>query len=176
MMPRTAELTVNRNIPGRKMRMKIRQYIEGDYQYTHDLHRENMSRFVDKYWGGWNSDVFRRDVRPEDTWMIEYDGRLAGFFVLTFKEKAHLTNIQISASFRNKGIGSEVLRHCETESRKRGFDALYLEAFLDNRARQLYERLDYKIYRMTNSHYMMKKDLDIKTDQGAPADADKPCC
>lgn len=132
-----------------------------------------MIHFVDKYWGGWNSDVYRRDVCPENTWIVEYDGRLAGFFVLAFKEKAHLTNIQINSSFRNKGLGTKVLQHCESESQKRGFDTLYLQSFLDNRARYLYERLGYKTYKMTDCHYMMKKDLNTKADINAAPVADK---
>ena len=137
----------------------IRHYTEDDYQYTHDLHRENMLRFVDKYWGGWNSEVYRNDVRPSDTWIVEQNGERAGFFVLAFDGKAHLRNIQIGAAWRNQGLGSKVLQHCELESAKRGFDALYLESFLDNRARLLYERLGYETYKKTDTHFMMRKDL-----------------
>ena len=133
-----------------------------------------MIYFVDKCWGGWNSDVYHRDVCPEDTWIVEYNGCLAGFFVLTFKEREHLTNIQISSSFHNKGSGTKVLRYCELESQKRGFDTLYLESFLDNRVTQLYKRLGYETYRMTNSHYMLKKTLGEKVEKEAATDADKP--
>jgi ribosomal protein S18 acetylase RimI-like enzyme len=145
--------------------MKIRPYSEEDYYYTHDIHRENMIAYIDKYWGGWNSEVYKRDLRPDKTWIIEYNGERAGFFVLTFGEKAHLTNIQIQSSFRNMGLGTRILRYCEAESIKRGFDSLFLESFLENRARNLYERLGYKIYNITDSHYLMKKELNIHVDQ-----------
>ena len=91
--------------------MKIRPYSEKDYQYTHDLHRENMIAYIDKYWGGWNSEIYKKDLRPEETWIIEYNGQKAGFFVLTFDNKAHLANIQIHSSFRNIGLGTKVLSH-----------------------------------------------------------------
>ncbi len=138
--------------------MKIRPYTDEDYNFTHDLHRENMQFYIDKYWGGWNPEIYRRDLLPDDTWIIEYNGEKAGFFVLTFKEKANLDNIQIGSSFRNMGLGTQVLKHCETETIKNGFDCLFLEAFLENRARQLYERLGFKTYDITNSHYLMKKE------------------
>ena len=141
------------------MNMKIRPYSEKDYQYTHDLHRENMITYIDKYWGGWNSEIYKKDLRPEETWIIEYDGQRAGFFVLTFDNKAHLANIQIHSSFRNIGLGTQVLSHCEAESLKRGFNILFLESFLENPARLLYERLGFKTFDITNSHYLMKKEL-----------------
>jgi ribosomal protein S18 acetylase RimI-like enzyme len=139
--------------------MIIRPYTEEDYQFTHDLHRKNMIRFVDRYWGGWDSGVYRRDVCSEKTWIVEVDGQRAGFFVLVLETIAHLSNIQIDPSFRGRGLGTRVLRHCEAESIKRGFDALYLESFLENRARHLYERLGYTTYEITESHFKMKKDL-----------------
>ncbi len=40
------------------MKLEIRQYKKEDYQYIHNLHRLNMICYIDKYWGGWNSDIF----------------------------------------------------------------------------------------------------------------------
>ena len=75
--------------------MKIRPYTKKDYLFTHDTHQENMITYIDKYWGGWNSDIYKRDLQPDQTWIIVHDGKRAGFFVLTFDEKAYLSNIQI---------------------------------------------------------------------------------
>lgn len=118
-----------------------------------------MITYVDKFWGGWNSEIFRRDVCPEITWIIEYMGRKAGFFVLSFESKAYLRNIQIDSDLQNKGLGSQTIVYCEIESINKGFDTLYLEVFLDNPAQQLYERLGYVTYQVTKSHFKMKKDL-----------------
>ena len=137
----------------------IRAYTEVDFLYTHDLHLQNMKYFVDKYWGDWNSAIFKKDVAADITWIIEYVKQTAGFFVLSLSPKAHLKNIQIHSSFQNKGIGQFVLKHCEQESKEKGFNELFLEVFLENRAKKLYERLGYTTYKKTNSHYMMKKDL-----------------
>jgi ribosomal protein S18 acetylase RimI-like enzyme len=144
-----------------KIKMKIRPYTDEDFLFTHDTHKENMISYIDKYWGGWNSDIYKRDLRPENTWIIDHDGKGAGFFVLTFDEKAHLSNIQIQSSFQNMGFGTLALDHCERESKKRGFNSLFLQVYLENRARHLYERLGYKTYNITDSHYLLKKELNI---------------
>ena len=141
--------------------MNIRPYTKEDYLFTHDLHQENMIAYIDKYWGGWNSDIYKRDLQPDQTWIIFHDEKRAGFFVLTFEKKAYLSNIQIRSPFQNMGLGTRVLDHCEKESKKRGFNSLFLQAYIENRARNLYERLGYKTYDTTDSHYLMKKDLNI---------------
>ena len=147
------------------MKIQIRPYTEKDYNYTHDVHRKNMMTYVDKYWGGWNSDVYRRGVCPDMTWIIEYKSQKVGFFVLSFESKAHLRNIQISSDYQNMGLGSKTLEHCECESINKGYDSLYLQVFLDNPARQLYERRGYVTYKVTESHFMMKKDLTSRAEQ-----------
>jgi ribosomal protein S18 acetylase RimI-like enzyme len=139
--------------------IKIRPYSKEDYQFTHDLHRENMIDYVNKYWGGWDSDIYKKDICPKLTWMIDYEGEKAGFFVLSLEKKAHLRNVQISPSFQNKGLGSWVLDYCEQACVKEGFNFLYLEVFRDNPAKILYERLGFEVYKVTKSHYMMKKEL-----------------
>lgn len=139
--------------------MEIRPYTDEDFLFTHDIHKKNMITFIDKYWSGWNSDIYKRDLLPENTWIIENNGKEAGFFVLTFDGKAYLSNIQIQHSFQNMGLGTLVLDHCERESKKRGFNSLFLQAYIENRARHLYERLGYRTYETTDSHYLMKKEL-----------------
>jgi ribosomal protein S18 acetylase RimI-like enzyme len=146
-----------------KTKMEIRPYTNRDYQFTHDVHRENMISYIDKYWGGWKSEVYKKDLRPQNTWIIEYNERKVGFFVLTFDEKAHLSNIQIKTSFQNMGLGEKALKFCEKESIRRGFNTLFLEAYMENPAKNLYERLGYKTYNITDIHYLMKKELNFQT-------------
>jgi hypothetical protein len=43
------------------MKLEMRQYTEEDNQYTHNLRRVNMMSYIDKYWGGWNTDIYRKD-------------------------------------------------------------------------------------------------------------------
>jgi predicted ATP-dependent endonuclease of OLD family/ribosomal protein S18 acetylase RimI-like enzyme len=139
--------------------MEIRSYTEADYQFTHDLHRKNMLAYVDEYWGGWDSAIFRKDVCPKSTWIIEHENQKAGFFILNYGKIAHIKNIQVSSDFQNIGLGSKVLKHCEKECLRNMHKTLYLEVFLDNPARILYERLGYKTYEVTESHFKMKKEL-----------------
>lgn len=140
----------------------IRPYTDDDYRFTHDLHHRNMGSYVDRYWGGWDSEIFRRDVQPEITWIIEIENRNVGFFVLSLETKAHLKNIQIHPDFQSSGLGSRIVGHCEAKAVKNGFDTLFLEVFLDNPARRLYERLGYGVYEVTSSHYLMSKTLNAK--------------
>lgn len=144
------------------MKINIRKYTAEEYQFMHDLHLENMISYINKYWGGWNSEIFRKDVCPDSIWIIEIEAEKIGFFVLEFDKKAYLRNIQIRYSYQNKGVGNQVLQQCENECLKRGFDYLHLDVFLDNPAKILYDRLGYDTYKVNKSHYCMKKFLKNK--------------
>ncbi len=134
---------------------------EDDYLFVHDLHRENMISYIDQYWGGWNSEIFQRDFNPSSTWIILFDGKKAGFFVLHQSKKAHIANIQILPDYQMKGIGSRILNHCESISIKNGFNGLYLEVFITNPAKALYERYGFETYEETESHFKMMKLLAV---------------
>ena len=141
--------------------LSLRGCTQHDYEYTHDLHHGNMIDYVDRYWGGWNSEVYAGDFRPDITWIVEQNDDKAGFFVLAFEHTAHLLNLQIDPAFQNQGLGTRVVERCETGCGRRGYDTLFLEAFLNNPARALYERLGYDTYEVTDSHYMMMKPIKV---------------
>jgi len=116
-----------------------------------------MIDYINKYWGGWNSDIYKRGLDTQSTNIIMIDGDKAGFFVFRLNENAHIANIQLSTNFQNRGIGHYVLNLCESKGKDNGFSELYLEVFLNNPARILYERCGFKTYKTTESHYKMKK-------------------
>lgn len=139
--------------------LTYRSYTDVDYKFAHDLHRENMLEYIKKYWGSWNSEIFRRDLRPDITWIIELNKQKIGFFILSFNEKAVLMNIQIKAEFHSKGIGKAAIKYCEQVCINHDYTELYLQVFLNNPARTLYERLGFETYEINDTHYKMKKDL-----------------
>lgn len=84
-------------------------------------------------------------------WMIEVDGTLAGYVVVTFGysieyhgRDAILDEIYLREPFRGQGIGTQTITFVENECRQLGIHALHLEVMTDNpKARALYRRLGY---------------------------------
>jgi ribosomal protein S18 acetylase RimI-like enzyme len=56
----------------------------------------------------------------------------------------HLFALEVAQAWRNRGVGSEVVRWVVDEARRRGQRRVYLEVRLDNPARRLYHRLGFR--------------------------------
>ncbi len=69
-----------------------------------------MVFYIDKYWGGWDSETYRKDLLPDQIWIIEYKGKMAVFIVLTFAEKADLTTYPDTFFVSKYGIGNPDLK------------------------------------------------------------------
>ncbi len=86
-------------------------------------------------------------------WFAEVDGLVVGVIQLVFShagladgiESAILHHLRISKDFEGKGIGSQLIKTAEEESKKRNIKILYLEVEKTNeRAKLIYGRLGYK--------------------------------
>ena len=138
----------------------IRPYNDADYLFTRDLQKENMITYIDKYWGGWNPETYRKGLEKGITWIVELEGARVGFFVLNFRKgNAHLKNIQVCPAHQGKGLGGLVLGHCERMAGEHRLGELYLEVFKDNPAKNLYDRMGYAVYEISETHYKMRKRL-----------------
>ena len=84
---------------------------------------------------------------------VLYDGELAGFFCLCNGE---IDSLFILPEFQNKGIGSEVIRHCQRLS-----PAMFLYVFRKNTgAVELYKRMGFQVTKeVGTTRYIMEWQL-----------------
>jgi ribosomal-protein-alanine N-acetyltransferase len=81
--------------------------------------------------------------------------RVAGFcaFWLVVDE-VHINNVAMLPRYRDRGIGTAMLRHVLAESKRLGARRATLEVRRSNeRARQLYERLGFYVATVRPSYY-----------------------
>ena len=78
-------------------------------------------------------------------YLVAWDGdRPAGHAHLALTEPPELQDVEVSASYRRRGVGSALTAAAEAEARKRGFDRLRVTVSVDNAAAQaLYRTLGY---------------------------------
>lgn len=90
-------------------------------------------------------DWMRRKISKQiDRYTCVYkDGEKAGYFCLTDgEEKAELDDLYVLEPFRNRGIGTCIIRHCQETAGK----PIFLYVFVKNiRAAALYERLGFSV-------------------------------
>jgi ribosomal protein S18 acetylase RimI-like enzyme len=83
--------------------------------------------------------------------VAELDGVPVGRVGLDFVRRApegaaHLWAAHVEPAYQSRGIGTELMTHLEEVARARGFNVIRLGVGKENvRARQLYERLGYRV-------------------------------
>ena len=125
------------------MDYQLRPAVSGDYAYCYRLTKRNMSALFGRHWGGWAPGAFRKAFRVENTRVVMMGGRRAGYLsVRPEAGAAYLENIQLSARWRGKGIGTQLLTRLIAEHPT---VSLRLTTFADNPARRLYQRLGFVV-------------------------------
>jgi GNAT superfamily N-acetyltransferase len=124
--------------------IRIREKTEEDYEFTHNLTRDNSDELLSKYFTAWDGDGFRRDFAKGILKIVEYKGKRVGFFHYEiFPDYAYLHNVQLIPSMQGKGIGTYLLNLIETEVKKRGKNRLRLRVYKENPAVKFYQKLNY---------------------------------
>lgn len=87
---------------------------------------------------------------------IYFDGAKAGYFCLNDGDKMELDDLFVFEKYRNRGIGTEVLKYAASAAGSKG-KGVYLYVFAKNRgAANLYLKNGYKIVKkVSESRYIM---------------------
>ena len=94
---------------------------------------------------------------PSDVQIITYQGVDTGWLeVRRDREAIWVTSIYISPEYQNRGIGSVLLREILLEGGQRGVPVKLGVLKVNHRARQLYERMRFRIMSETDVHYVME--------------------
>lgn len=89
--------------------------------------------------------------------IILLDNKEVGVYAIHTTENGDLfiNEISILKEYQNKGLGRKILEEQLKENQKKGIRTI-LQVFKDNPAKRLYEKLGFKIYGETETHYQME--------------------
>jgi len=117
-----------------------------DYDFAHDLTRNNMAEFVTRHWGGWDSAIFRKNFEQTENYLVYCCSDPAGFVRLAVDgAQLVLDDLQIVPEFQNQGIGTWVLRQIQSIAIQRNLRSVRLRCFHDNPAYNLYRRVGFHV-------------------------------
>lgn len=133
-----------------------------DFDFLFDLKKENFKWYVDKIWG-WKDEEQKERLRQDlnehlsHKRIILINNNLAGVYAVHTTENGDLfiNEISILRKYQNRGIGRKILEEQLKENQKNGIRTI-LQVFKDNPAKKLYERLGFKVYGETETHYQME--------------------
>ena len=102
-----------------------------------------------------NKEIY--DIEGPNKKIILIDGCTAGVYASHITENGDffINEISLLKEYQGKGIGRNILEKQLEENRKNNIRTI-LQVFKDNPAKRLYERLGFKIYGETETHYQME--------------------
>ena len=109
--------------------------------------------YLDRYWNA-----------SEDRILVAEDGEVIAFLSIEVHreetpEYVYLDDLSVTEGYRNKGIGSALIRETEKYIQEIGVNPILFHVEKSNtNAFRLYERLGYKIFRDDGDRYMMIKE------------------
>ncbi len=125
----------------------LRRAEPGDYPFALALYLEGAKEHLTKI-GRWEESrfvgLFRRGYKPEQTRIIQVDGRVVGFIqVVDFPDRLYLRQLHLIDGFRGRGIGSALI-NAELGRGAQTGRPVTLDVMHGNPARRLYVRLGFK--------------------------------
>lgn len=144
------------------MKYTFRECNLEDFDFLFNLKKENFKWYVDKIWG-WNDEDQKERLKKDleehlhHKKIIIVDDKPIGIFVTHITENgdSFINEISILKEYQHKGIGRSILEKQLEENHKNGIRTI-LQVFKDNPAKVLYEKLGFKIYGETDTHYQME--------------------
>jgi len=141
------------------MQITFRQIKIKDFEFLWQLHNAALKKYIAATWG-WDEALQRRffaeRFNPDDGEIVAVDGTDAGFLRVSEKEnETVLISIHLLPKFQNQGIGTKLIKDVLAESRSKN-KPVRLQVLKVNPARQLYEKLGFRVFGETETHFLMR--------------------
>jgi [ribosomal protein S18]-alanine N-acetyltransferase len=128
----------------------FRPMLEADLEQVVEIEKASMP-------SPWSKELFDEELKREAAhyFVLEVEAKVAGYMgYWEAPEEAHIINLAIGPSFRNQGLGQEMMNRCMEYARKRGAKLATLEVRQSNEAAQrLYEKCDFRVVAIRKKYY-----------------------
>ena len=139
-------------------KLTTRQCKISDYSFIYSLTRRCLFKFINKY-SKWDKKFFdnKFQKRYKNIVILLVGKRRIGYYEISEKKDfLYINDILLTGSYRNKGIGSYLLRKFKDETKKK---KLCLEIWNGNPAINLYKKLGYKTTKIKNHKVLMEMNI-----------------
>lgn len=150
----------DRAVPSPGASYTLRPATPSDYGAFYRIHKESMGPYIEATWGPWvelaQRDFFQARMDRGHIEVVVVEGVAGGILELDDRfGVCFVSNIQLSAACRRRGIGSAILREVLAQAGARG-QAVELTVLRVNPARALYERLGFVETSVSATHHFMR--------------------
>lgn len=145
------------------MQYTFRPCVLDDFDFLFMLKKDNFRIYIEKFWG-WNEEEQKNRLKEDLKIHLQHkkiillDNRPIGIYVTHFTEDGDLfiNEISILKEYQNKGIATKIISKQIKENKNKEIRTI-LQVFKNNPAKKLYERLGFRVYNETETHYQMEK-------------------
>ncbi|QAA33041.1 GNAT family N-acetyltransferase [Clostridium manihotivorum] len=133
---------------------------ELDKDFIYNVKKQSIYNYVENIWG-WDEEYqvkdFESDFNIENFKVIVADDKYIGFIQLNEDiSNVNITEIHIIPEYQGNGTGFDIINNIIEQAIKDD-KTISIGCFIDNiRAKQLYERIGFKVVSITDTHYEMK--------------------
>ncbi len=143
------------------MKYTFRPCVLDDFDFLFMLKKDNFRRYIEEIWG-WNEEEQKNRLKEDLKKHLDHkkiillDDKSIGVYVTHFTENGDLfiNEISILKEYQNKGIGTNIISKQLKENKG---TRTILQVFKNNPTKKLYEKLGFKVYNETETHYQMEK-------------------
>lgn len=141
-------------------KVELRNAINTERDYLYKVFRASMKEYITQARGEWSEQreetQFQQQLDISATRVIRVDDSDVGFITAPIRDSiVWIHTICIIPEHQNKGFGTEVIRSVIAQAREQKMP-LYLRVLKVNPARQLYERLGFRVTLESTHHYQMQ--------------------
>ena len=145
-----------------KFEYTFRNCTLNDFDFLFNLKKQHFKWYVDKIWG-WNDTDQKEKLKHDLTEHLEHkhiiicNNEPIGIYAFHITENGDcfIDEISLIKEYQHNGIGTSILKNQIKENHKNKVRTI-LQVFKDNPAKKLYEKLGFKVYGETETHYQME--------------------
>ena len=143
------------------MAIHIRPACDSDYDWLYALNQEVYQDLIPLEFGYWDVEeelaLFQKAWQSQNISLIIETGERAGMFILEEQDDyLWLAEIQITAMYQNKGIGTKVIQQLLAKARQQQTSLRLRVLHANHRAYQLYQRLGFRHIDSAKHHHVMQ--------------------
>jgi len=145
------------------MNIHIQPVCNSDHDWLYALNQEVYQDLIMLEFGYWDVEeelaLFQNAWQSQNISLIIVEKKRAGMFILEEHDNhLWLAEIQITAQYQNRGVGTEVIQQLIAKARKQNTSLRLRVLHANHRAYQLYLRMGFQCVDKAKHHHVMQAD------------------
>ena len=120
-----------------------------DLNYILQIEQDSFNK-IDRF----SKNTFKYFLKHKKLWIVKINHKIVGYFILIcYKKSIRIYSIAVLRKYRNKGIGSNILKFIIKFGKFLKKEKILLEVRISNKSIKLYKKFEFKIKNILKNYY-----------------------